>query len=169
MMGVAESKTALGIARLRQELGWKRADLARELGVTYKTVEHWELGRNEIGMKILSRIRRIIEDNDLDLEIKPGEKVKITCPDCGRTREVMKYSVRKLASGRCRSCSVRQDHERRQQGFSDLLAPCGKVIVPAKEGERCPEYFSCKDECQSQCLSMLFHTEWEGFTVKEAS
>jgi len=52
---------------LRRMTGLNQRQLADELGVSVKTVSHWEVGYSEPSLSMLSRLRRVlnVEYDDL--------------------------------------------------------------------------------------------------------
>jgi len=54
---------AEGVRRLRREIGWSRAQMGEEMGVSSRTVEGWEQGRPISGpaIRLLRQLKAVLE------------------------------------------------------------------------------------------------------------
>lgn len=56
--------------RIRWELGFTQIDLANALGVNESSVVAWEKGRKNMTEKYFKKLLKIMENNDLETELK---------------------------------------------------------------------------------------------------
>ena len=55
----ASNNTAAELKKIRQSHGWSQEDLARELGVSFATVNRWENGKTKPSRLAQDKIRQV--------------------------------------------------------------------------------------------------------------
>ena len=55
----ASNNTAVKLKKIRQLHGWSQEDLARELGVSFATVNRWENGKTKPSRLAQDKIRQV--------------------------------------------------------------------------------------------------------------
>jgi len=60
----ASNNTAVELKKIRQSHGWSQEDLARELGVSFATVNRWENGKTKPSRLAQDKIRQVANRNN---------------------------------------------------------------------------------------------------------